>query len=240
MGDYADLPARTEEDSVPISGDINQLQDNIAAILQTGKAPWKAIATPGSNPSAGYYFIYTKSDGKVYILDSSGTEVAIGGVAGTFSFKPGDLYFPSSNPAPLDTDSGTNGTIKRYLFDDSTEEFLEGILVLPGTLSSGNVTFEFYGYPVTAAADDIVLKVYISARASGESWDSSFSALTSAALTCSASQDVQTRHTIQATIATLGWEANDIVRFRISRDAANGNDDLSGDWALTHFRIILP
>lgn len=41
----------------------------------------KHIATP-SNPSAGYMKIYTKSDNKVYTLDSSGTETEIGTGAG--------------------------------------------------------------------------------------------------------------------------------------------------------------
>lgn len=165
-----------------------------------------------------------------------------GGGATQFDFKPGDFYFPSSNPAPLDTDSGSNGTIKRYLFDASTEEFIESIFILPDSINSGDVTFEVYGYPVTAGAapnNVVVLNLYHSAIASGESWDSGYTSEASIA-TCDTTQDVISRFTWTETMSNLGWTASDQVRIRLSRASTAGSDTLVGDFGVTHFRIVLP
>lgn len=40
-------------------------------------------STPGSNPPTGYLRIYTKSDGRVYALNSSGVETLVGPSAGS-------------------------------------------------------------------------------------------------------------------------------------------------------------
>lgn len=163
-----------------------------------------------------------------------------GGGLNEFHFKPGEFYYPSTNPAPLDTDSGTNGTIKRHLFDDSTDETVEGIFKLPSTLTAGSVTFEVTGYPTTAAADDIMLVFSHSAKADAEVWDAAYTDEASTAKTCSAVQDTLSRFTFTQTVATLGWSGNDQIRFKLTRDANNGSDTLSGDFGLTYFRIILP
>ena len=181
-------------------------------------------------------------------MDDAGTETEVGSGGGgsaitEYSFKPGDFYYPASNPAVLDTDSGSNGTIKRHLFDDSTDEVIEGVFVLPGTVNSGDVTFEIYGYPVTAAAapnNQVVMDVSHSARANGETWDSSYTNEGSGTLTCQTTQDLISRFTWTETVANLGWSANEQVRFKVTRTTADAADTLSGDFALTHFRIILP
>jgi hypothetical protein len=160
-----------------------------------------------------------------------------GGGINQFDFKPGDLYFPSSSPAVLDTDTGTNGNIKRYLFDPSTDESLEGILTIPNTWStSGTLSVELYGYPSSAEANDIVIDFLHSAVGAGESWDASYSTA-SETFTCSATADIIKKHTISIARSGLGWDADDQVRFKITRDADNPADTLTVDWGMTFFRV---
>jgi hypothetical protein len=73
--DYLALPTRTDKDGHSAI-DYNQLQLNEIAML-TGKAPWTPIATPAANPPTGKYFMYFKSDGKLYKLNEDGDEAEI-------------------------------------------------------------------------------------------------------------------------------------------------------------------
>jgi len=158
----------------------------------------------------------------------------------SFSWAAGGFYFPATNPAPLDTDTGTNGVILRHLFDDTTEEFFQQQFVMPSTLNTGTVVFEAYGYSVTAAASkNIKLKFYHSAKSSGESWDAALSSVSSADLAVDSTQDRLDRFAWNETVATLGWTVSEHTRIQVSRIAPSG-PNLAGDWGLTHFRILLP
>lgn len=156
-------------------------------------------------------------------------------------YPAGSFDYPGSNPAPLDTDLGTNGSIKRHLFDASTEEFVIGQFQLPLSIdSSGTVQFEAIGYAVTAVSSkNIKLKFYYSAQADGESWDTAFSSVSSGDLACSGTQDQINLFSWNETVSNLGWAADDFVRFMVSRITPSSNN-LSGDWGLLLFRITIP
>lgn len=180
--------------------------------------------------------------------DSAGTETleisATGGATASEpdpSYPAGRFDYPASNPAPLDTDSGSNGTIKRHLFDDTTPEYVIGQFVVPSDIdASGTVTFETYGYAVTAAASKNVEFTFDHcSKADGESWDAAFTSEVSGDLACDATQDQLDRFTWTETVSNLGWSANDQCRFKLSRTAPSTNN-LSGDYGLTHFRILIP
>ena len=158
-----------------------------------------------------------------------------------YNFPAGSWDYPVANPAPLDTDSGTNGTIKRHLFDDSTEEFVKGLIQLPSDLdASGTITFEVVGYAVTAAASkNIEMKLYHSAKADGESWDAAYSNKESGDKALDATQDRLDIFTWTETVSNLGWAASDSVRIKLSRIDASA-DDLVGDYGVVHFRIVVP
>ena len=79
-----------------------------------------------------------------------------GGGLNEFQFRPENFHFPSSNPAPLDTIAGSNVTVKCLNFDNSVNTSVYSSLILPGSIEAGDVTFEVWGIPVTAAANDVV------------------------------------------------------------------------------------
>ena len=246
---YTQLPTRTTADA-NAAGDINQLQDNFDAVLG-GAAPFDEVGSPGT-PATDKRYLYFKSDGKLYKKDDAGVETEIGAGGGggivDYCFKPVDWFYPSTAPAPLDTDSGTNGTIKRHLFDEVTREYLESVIVLPSTLNAGNVTFEAYVYANTVPTGADVaafLDFEHSAKASGEVWDAAYAtAVSSGSITIPgdggtgvAKQIILASFT--ETIANLGWSASDQVRIKLSRDV-DAADTLTGELGLTYFRIVLP
>ncbi len=165
-----------------------------------------------------------------------------GGAAWRFiDLVPGAWDYPAANPAPLDTDTGTNGTMKRHLFDDTTEEQIIAQIRLPSDLdSAGTVFFELYGYAVAAAASkNVEFTFYHSPKNDGENWDAAFSSKISGDLATDATQDQLDSFSWSETVATLGWAADDLVRIKIGRTAPSVNN-LVGDYGLTHFRLKIP
>ena len=174
-----------------------------------------------------------------------GIDQELGSLAGNYrlaDIPAGGWHVPDTNGAELETDTGTNGNMQRYLFDDSTEEFLEYVLKMPPDLNtSGTITFEVYGYASTAAASKYIqLKIYHSAKANGESWDVAYSSDTSGDKAISGSQDYLNNTTWTETISNLGWAANDQVRIKLSRIDTSAETDLTGDYGVTHVRIKIP
>ena len=162
----------------------------------------------------------------------------------TATFPAGSLCYPTSGAtaAVLGVDTGSNlGNIWRWEFDDSDDETVQGLLVVPPDMASGTVTFEIYGYAATASADSVVFDFRQRPLTSNESWDQTWATTeSSGAKTCDATQDDLDRHIWTETTGNLGWAANDIVLFYLTRDANNGSDDLSGDYGVVSFRIIIP
>lgn len=93
---YEDIPTRLSTDSVPISKDINQLNSNIAAVLGGG-SPFDGISTPTSYPASSKYYLYFKSDGMLYKMDSSGVESLVGSVVEKISIS--EITTPTSTPS---------------------------------------------------------------------------------------------------------------------------------------------
>jgi hypothetical protein len=156
-------------------------------------------------------------------------------------YAAGSFDYPASNPAPLDTDTGANGTIKRQLFDDSTDESVIGQFKVPSDIdTSGTVTFKLYGYPTTAAADDVVFDFKHSVGNNDETWDAAFTTESSGAKTCINTQDDISIFTWTETVSNLSWAASDFCRFQLTRDADNGSDTLSGDFGVIFFEVDIP
>ena len=185
-------------------------------------------------------------DGNTYgRKDATWTIVTSGGSGGggdaLFNFPAGAWDYPISNPAQLDTDTGTYGSIKRNLFDDTTEEFIESLFEIPANVdSAGTVTFDAVGYAITAASSgNIALTVYHSMPSGGQSWDIPYSTKVSGDLLTNETQNYLDYFTWTETVANLGWLASDIVKIKLSRTQPSVNN-LTGDWGLVHFRISIP
>lgn len=157
------------------------------------------------------------------------------------TWPAGSFGYPTDYPAPLDQDTGTNGTILRQLFDDTQQEYILLPFIVPQNLdTAGTVTFSATGYAVTAAASKYIqLSFEHCAKADTESWDAAYTAEDSGDLATDASQDQLDQFTWTETVSNLGWAAGDHVRAKLSRKAPSGTN-LSGDWGLCAFTIRIP
>ncbi len=169
-------------------------------------------------------------------LDDTKADQVIGGAAGSFDY-------PTTNPAPLDTDTGTNGSIKRQLMDDTTEEFVIGQDKVCSDLNlSGNATIIVDGYAVLttpSTTTKIEMTVRVSSKTAGESWDAAFTTTVSGDLTLKTTQDAFDHHSFTVIASTLGIAANDDVRYKFSRTAP-ASLNLSGDYGVIYGAIRLP
>jgi hypothetical protein len=69
------IPTRVAKVDVNKADDANKLQAQITEIL-SGDQAWSAVTT--GTPPSGKFFLYFKSDGKLYKKNDAGTEAEIG------------------------------------------------------------------------------------------------------------------------------------------------------------------
>ena len=193
-------------------------------------------------------FFINNTNGFPSVKDYTGTVTEIGsgsGGSGTYQneiiFEAGSFDYPDTNPAGLDRDTGSNGTILRQLFIQGTETFVQGVFKIPNDISpTATVTFKAIGYLVTAdSGKNVKLSFSHSAKNTAESWDGAYTAVNSADTATKTVQDQLDYVTWTETVTNLGWSANDVVRFKLSRVAAGSNDSAQS-WGLVIFSVTIP
>ena len=230
---------------------------NIVKYLMFGDSQFKGgvkftPVTPANvpTPDTGHIVVFVDStnSNKLSQKDDTGTVSEIGsgsGGSGTYQneiiFESGSFEYPDTNPAPLDRDTGTNGTILRQLFIQGTETFVLGEIKIPADVSpAATVTFKAIGYLVTVdSGKNIKLSFSHSAKNVSESWDGAYTAVNSADTATKTVQDQLDYITWTETVTNLGWSANDIIRFKLSRIAAGSNDSVQS-WGLVLFSVTIP
>jgi hypothetical protein len=129
---------------------------------------------------------------------------------------------------------GVEDNLQLRAFDDTTEEGVGFPLEIPAGTTS--VKFRIRAKAVAAGGGDVIPKIYaqeINDNAAVSAWDSGTVMTALVYPTNSFAQyDEQT-----ITLATLGWTADKLYWFELTRDAANGSDDLSSDWGLLQLGI---
>jgi len=192
-----------------------------------------------------YGYDYTGSTQQQVAVDPTTKALLIKrvGLFYEISIPAGSWNYPTSNPAPLDRDVGTNGGMFVHAFNDTTEEFiiLEPAFELPANLdTSGTVYFSLFGYAKTANGGEVQFRIYHSSRDKGESWDNAYSTKDSGDYTTDASQDSLDQIEWSETVANLGWAGKDLVRLKLSRIAINDGTPVSGDYYVTNLKIRIP
>jgi len=214
----------------------------------------ETYTTKGSIANGDYFLLAdsadTDADGDFKTKKVAGSVISAGGSNSTEMnpvYPSGSFDYPTTNPAPLDTDASfTNGSVKRHLFDDTTNESVEGQFKVPSDISatgSDTVTFKLYGYAKTAAAGNVVFVTRSSHAAHDADIDAAWVNSSSGTKAVINTQDDLVVITWTDTITNLGWIASDLCRFILLRDPAGtytGTDSLVGDYGVVFFEIDIP
>lgn len=189
---------------------------------------------------------------------TAGTNITITNAAGSItidstasaSTPPKNYWFAAESLQPVEDNfgaieklAGTNVNVLVRSFDDTTEEYGNGKFQVPSDLDTdGTVTLRAYVAAATAAGSkNIGLTFGHLALNDSEDWDpaSPYTDEDTGAVAIDATQDDVTLVTWTETVANLGWAANDLVLFRVSRDTGVANN-LTGDMYLFSFSIEIP
>jgi len=153
-----------------------------------------------------------------------------------------DTHAIESSVAPMDRVTGTNVIKIVVAYDDTTIEYRNGKFLVPGDLdTAGTVTFTVWTQAKTGAASkNVVLRFDHIAIADDEDHDgTAYTSENSGDQSMSATQDHITVVEWTETVSNLGWAADDLVYWRLSRQAAASND-LSGDLYVEMMRVNIP
>jgi hypothetical protein len=170
-----------------------------------------------------------------YLTDTNSLEAyngsswaAVGGAASTTKiifFPPTSFTPPTSAGAGTAIVDGTNLSYAVLDFQKTSDESADTTFIMPSTYDAGNITVDVWWTTTGgSAAETVAWEINTSPLTSGEVWDSALTDVGTATGTLSASDDLET--------ATMTWSsslpaADDVVRFRLSRDT--GADDLDAD-----------
>ena len=146
---------------------------------------------------------------------------------------PAVSLFSVETNTPTYTEIGTNKKQAVMAFDDTTQQYLSGTLKVHADIdTTGTVTFRVYGRPATAAASKgVVFDLDHWPIANNEAGDTvNWTTENSGKQIPSSVSNNDDIFTWTETVTNLGWTAGDSVKFRLSRDTGDGNDDLVGDY----------
>jgi hypothetical protein len=181
-------------------------------------------AAPGT-PNANDVWLYPKSDKKFYGKDDTGAEFPIGSGSKTLArFTPDNNQPPAANFATLDT----RNSIAVLDFDDSTDESAIFVSICPegADLASG-LTIRLIWTATTATSGDVVWDASLEKLTTDIDSDS-FDTAASVTTTTNGTSGVPNYSTI--TLTTIDSLAvGDGFRLKVTRDADNGSDTMTGD-----------
>lgn len=219
--------------AVPETGLI--LSDNTTADASTTK---HGLAKKAVAPAAGYLNVLGIANGETAFDNKT---IPLAPPTKDFVFQPTAMQpLEATSPAWETVDFGTVvATVAT--FDDTSEEYLNGKFQVPKSINAdGTVYLEVVVSPKTGAADKTVGWTFGHApRATAEAVDASYTDEDSGAAAITATTAYQTVISWSETVANLGWVADDVVYFRLSR-YDTGAADLVGDCYMLLFRIRVP
>jgi hypothetical protein len=144
--------------------------------------------------------------------------------------------------APVALDQGTNVDVLVRQHDDTTDECVGGVIILPADAdTAGTVTFTAVWYSGTATTGNIMWDIrHSGGQAEGVTWNTALTTVAAAADATQGTVDQLTVTSWTVTMSTAAWAVSDTVDFELCRDANHASDTLVGDASLLAFRLSVP
>lgn len=224
------MPANTV-----VTSYINNAAVTLAKI-QNATASSKLLGSGASGSGAAYAEITLGTN-----LSMSGTTLnATGGSGsiGAISLTPNDAQFPSSNPAVAASRNGH----PLLAFDDTTAQNVEFSKALSTGYAAGTITLNIDWIAATATTGAVKWNAQFERMGTtGHDLDTdAFAAAQTTTTTTSGTSGIVVRTAITFTQAQAdSIAANDAFRLRVTRDAANGADNLVGNAQIVMAQIVL-
>lgn len=155
------------------------------------------------------------------------------------TFMPTDLQLPATNPADAGAEGDAEGELGTLDFDGTTEQFADGVLVVPAGYVDGNITVEVTWIAGTGStAADTVSWTFAGVTLANDDAAATAVADLVAAMDdiVSAAEDI---HIISGTWSAGLPTAGELLKFRFSRNV-DGNDNMAEDAHLVALSISFP
>lgn len=163
-----------------------------------------------------------------------------GATSATAIFPAHSFFLAGTNSAGLVSIGDATTARVCLAFDDTTETYGYNIVSIPANLdSSGTVSFTVFGGLRSSTTGNLLWTFGERESANSESWTGAYVEYDSASTAISGATTTQREITWSVSVATLGWAAGDVVRFRVSRDPGVSGD-ATGDSLLDLFSITFP
>lgn len=201
---------------------------------------WAEQSVAPSNPAAGNWKIYPKSDGW-YLLDENGTEYRL-----SSALQSGELFLPSNQGWPSTTSgcaalakSETTTNKQNYQtfdFDPTASEYAEWAMLMPDNWDAGTITFK-YIWTAAGGSGDVIFGLSGRAYADDDAIDQTWGTEIQVTDTLLATGDihisaVSTAITLAGTPAAGQW-----VQLRLHGDGSDAGFDLGADAKILGIKI---
>lgn len=226
---YNQLDVRTALD-LNASADVNQLQSNFNSFLNS-TGSHKQVNFVDTTSTTG---LHTESGVLKYKGDTVSTGSGGGGVASVTKFIPaGSFNYPATNGAPLEGVTGTNYKLYDHYFDDSTDNYLDIIDVVPdGVDGTYNMKVYVHHTKQHSNTGDIKFIFGIMGKSSGDTLDTAISG-PEVIITCNNGNGVYQSDLVdEDTVTNWGLTANGLIMLHIGRLGSEAGDDLVSNWDL--------
>lgn len=158
-----------------------------------------------------------------------------------FSFDLAALQAVETSFAPVVKLDQTNVDLLTCEFAAGSTTYRNGKFTVPTDVGSGTVTLRATGRRKSGTgAGNLILRFDHTPLADSEAEDTAYTSITSGALavdTTAGDIDILTWTT---SVATLGWNAGELVFFRVSRVGGDASDTLTEEWNWHTFTIEIP
>jgi hypothetical protein len=215
-----DTDSAPDQWSVINFGDLQNLNSPTITTPTIDVVRFDGQASSPSNPAAGYYKVYVKDDGKMYVLNSSGLESSVGGGSG------GALRFIEGANAPVKT---FENEIEVYEYEPGLGQALYLSVRVPQSYAAGSpINLRVLWTCAATSGDALLNAVATLIRSEVDEITSTTNqrTTTNAAITLSAANDLEPQKVVLDISSSSGQingvaiSAGDLIKVKIQESSS--------------------